>query len=93
MRHPVSTPCRFEHELSAAMLFRVVEYAVGPGTPDDAQPSATEDVHSKRVIAASGPGLCVDACGPGIGVTRVVGHAGQRCAQAVVAGPAEPDGL
>jgi hypothetical protein len=93
MRHPVSTPICFEEQLSGAMLSRVVGFAIGPGAPDDAQPGAGEDADGVRVVAAAGLGLGVDMGGPGIGVARVVGHAGESGTQSVVASPAEGDGL
>jgi methyl-accepting chemotaxis protein len=93
MRHPVSTPRRFEHELSAAMEGRVVGFAVGPGAPVDTQPGAREDAYGMGMVAASRPGLGVHVGGPGVGMTRVVGHAGQCCAQPVVAGPTKRHGF
>ncbi len=93
MRHPVSTPSCFEEQLSGAVLSGVVGFAIVPGAPDDAQPSASEDANGVRVVAAPGLGLGVDVSGPGIGMARVVGQAGKRCAQTVIAGPAEDDRL
>src|SRR5215212_2682958 len=75
------------------MLGRVVRSAIGPSAPEDAQPGTSEDTDGVRVVAASGLCLGVDAGGPGIGVARVVGQAGESCAQPVVAGPSEGDGL
>ena len=54
MRHPVSTPIRFEEQLSGAVLGGVVGCAIGPGAPDHAQPSAGED--------ADGVGMVATAC-------------------------------
>jgi ABC-type dipeptide/oligopeptide/nickel transport system ATPase subunit len=44
------------------------------------------------VVAAAAAGLAVDLGDPGAGVAGVVGEAGQREAQALVADPAEDDG-
>ena len=93
MRHPVSTPGCFEEELSGAMLGRVVRFAISPSSPDDAQPSAGEDSHGVRMVATSGFGLGIDAGGPSVGVSGVVGHAGDGGAQAVIASPSEGNGL
>ena len=71
----------------------VVGFAIDPGAPDDAQPGAREDANGVRMVAAARAGLRVDDGRPRRGVARVVGQAGQRGAQAVIAGPAEGHGL
>ena len=63
--------------------------AVGPGAPDDAQPSACQDADRVRVVAAPSAGDDVDAAGPIVGMPRVVGQTSDRLAQAVIASPAE----
>src|SRR3972149_11808498 len=93
MRHPVSTPRCLEQRLSRAMLGRVVGFSISPRTPDDAQPGAREDAYGVGMITAAGSCLGIDVRGPGVGVARVIGQAGERGAQAVSAGPAEGNGL
>src|SRR6188768_613641 len=93
MRHPVSTPRCLEEQLSGAVLSWIVGFVVGPGAPDDAQPGTSEDANGVWVVAATGLGLGIDMSSPIIGMSRVVGQAGKRCAQTVVAGPAEDDRL
>src|SRR5882724_9117339 len=90
MRHPVSTSCELK-ALGGAVLRRVVRFAIEPCTPDHAHPSAREDAHGVRMITAAATSFRVDVRGPGTGVTGVVGQAGERGAQAMVAGPAEGD--
>ena len=77
--------------LRAAVLGRVVGLAVGPGAPEDARPGAGEDADGVGMVAASGAGAAVDVGGPGALVAGVVGQAGERGAQALVAGPAPAD--
>jgi hypothetical protein len=75
MRHPVSTFRCFERGLKAAVQGGIVGFAIDPGAPDHAQPSAREDADGVRVVAAACSGVGVDGCGPGVGMTRVVGQA------------------
>src|SRR5688500_14576494 len=66
--------------LRAAVAGRVVGDAVGPGAPEDARPGAGQDAEGVGVVAAACAGAPVDVGGP------VVGHAGERGAQALAAG-------
>ena len=77
--------------LRAPVSARVVGDAVGPGAPEDARPGAGQDADRVGVIAAAGAGAPVDVGGPGALAAGVVGHAGERSTQALVAGPAPAD--
>ena len=66
MRHPVSTPRRFEQQLSSTVQSRVIGFAVCPGAPDDTQPSARQDANGMWVVAAASPCLGIDAGGPSL---------------------------
>ena len=70
MRHPVSTPGCFEHQLHAAVQGWVVGFAIGPSTPDHAQPGASEDAGCVGMIATARPRFGVEVGGPGIGMAR-----------------------
>src|SRR5438093_6338384 len=62
-----------------------------PTAPQNAEPGAGEDADGVRMVAAAGASSTVDVGGPRGGVTRVVGEAGQRLSQALVAREAEGD--
>ena len=95
MRLPVSTfnAEKPEEGLGGGVFGGVVGLAVGPGAPEDARPGSGQDAVGVGVVAASRPGAPVDVGGPGALVAGVVGHAGERGAQALVAGPAPADGF
>ena len=90
MRHPVSTHGRFEGH-GAAMQVWLVRGSGEPGSPQDADPSAREYANGVRMIAAARASAGVDVGGPCVGVTGVIGEAGQGASQAVVTGPSEGD--
>ena len=94
MRHPVSTGRESSDGLEllqGSMPFGLVGLLVAPGAPEDAQPGASEDADGVGMVAAASPSALVDGRGPGRGVARVVGEAGECASQAMVAGPAEED--
>ena len=93
MRHPVSTPRRFEHGLKPAVGGWIVGFAIDPSAPDDTQPGAAEDAHGVRVIATPAACVRVNGGGPCAGMAGVVGQGRQGTAQPVIAGPAEGHGL
>ena len=89
MRLPVSTtdrecPC-------GGVLFRVVGCSVLPCSPQDSQPSASEDADSVCVLAAALAGSAIDERGPRAGVAGVIGEAGDGSTQPLVAGPSPAD--
>ena len=86
MRHPVST-----HGERASVKVGVVGFAIGPRSPEDAQPGSAEHADGVRVVAAARARLGVDERCPCRGVPGVVGKTGDGAAQAMVAGPAEHD--
>ena len=53
MRHPGSTPLRGSEREGAAVERRVIGFAIHPGTPDHAQPGASQDADGVRMIAAA----------------------------------------
>ena len=55
--------------------------------------AGAQDSNRMRMVATAGSGFGIDACSPGVGVSRVVGQTGERGAQAMVARPAERHGL
>jgi hypothetical protein len=62
---------------------------VVPEAPDDLAPGAAEDAGGVGVAGASGAGAVVDVSGPGVVVGACVGEGADRCAESVVARPAE----
>ena len=94
MRHPVSTPALLRGcwEVSgAAVEAGFVGFSGLPATPEDAEPGASEDADSVRMIAAAISGASVDVSGPRRAVARVVGEADDGLAKTLVARPAEGD--
>ena len=83
------------------MRRRIVGLVFSPSAPDAANPSRGQGANGVRVTAAAreraseseSASLCVDAGGPGSGVTRVVGKAGERSTQPVVVGLTDRHGL
>src|SRR5881628_477597 len=77
----------------AAVAGGVVGGLADPAGPQDADPGSGQDADGVGVVVPAGAGVGVDLRGPGRGVPAVVGEGGQCPAQALVAGPAEVDGL
>src|SRR3954454_2651637 len=94
VRLPVSTRCRCwgEEGLGSGVPSRVVGLAVGPGAPEDARPGPAQDTYGVGVVAAAGPGAPVDVGRPSALAPGVVGEAGERGPEALVAGPPPSDG-
>ena len=90
MRHPVSS-CERVVGGGGAVQRRVIAGPIRPSAPEHAYPGPGEDANGVRMVAAAGLGALVDIGGPWGGVAGVVGEAGDRRAQAVIAGPAEDD--
>lgn len=93
VRHPGSTPRRSGELLSCGVQVEVIRFAVGPGAPDDAQPSASQDADGLRMTGSLAcmrlPGWSPDhrASAPahaGRGSSRTAARArasdGHRCA-------------
>src|SRR5882672_7970203 len=90
MRHPVSTRGYVEGR-SGAMQVRLVRGSGVPGSPEHADPGSSKDANSVRVVAAARARAVIDVSGPRMGVAGLIGQAGKRAAQAVVAGESEHD--
>src|SRR5207253_333864 len=95
MRHPVSTlaTSRGEERLRGAMSADVVGGVILPAAPEDAGPRAGQDADRVLMAAAAGARPLIHEGGPARGVPRVIGEGGEGAAQALVAGPAEDDGV
>lgn len=86
VRQPVST-----YGFGHAVQDRIVWPSVLPGAPENTQPGAAEDADCVGMPTSSAACAGVDSRGPSAGVAGVVRKAGQRGAQASVAGPSERD--
>ena len=95
MRHPVSTIARSggREGLRGAMPADVVGSAVLPAAPQDAGPRAGEDADGVRMATAAGTGALINEGGPARSLPRIIGEGSEGAAQALVAGPAEDDGM
>ena len=90
MRHPVSSwSCC--GALSGAMPLGLVGCPVGPGSPENANPSAGEDSSRVLVGASACSGAPVDVGGPGGAVAGMIREAGDRPPETMIAGPSEDD--
>src|SRR6266511_2800789 len=83
----------FGQLLGGAVLGRVVGDLVDPAAPDHPDPRPRQDPDRVRVVAAAGAGVGVDLGRPRRGVPGVVRERGDRLAEALVARPAEVDGV
>ena len=89
MRHPVSTLLSRREGLCCFVRLWIVGLMVGPGAPEDPDPGAGQNTDGMGVIAAATASPLVDVGGPGGGMARIVGEAGDGSPQAMIAGPAE----
>ena len=89
MRHPVSTLLSRREGLCCFVRLWIVGLLVGPGAPEDPDPGAGQNTDGMGVIAAAAASPLVDVGGPGGGMARIVGEAGDGSPQAMIAGPAE----
>jgi hypothetical protein len=89
MRLPVSTT--YDECPCGGMLLGVVGRAILPCSPQDSQPSASEDADGVGVLAAALAGFAIDERGPQTGVAGVISEAGDGSPQPFVAGPSPTD--
>lgn len=73
------------------VLEAIVGHAILPCSPEDAQPSASEDAHGMRMLASSSSGVLINFGGPRAWMSGVVCKAGDGGAQAFVVGSSPGD--
>src|SRR5215210_362115 len=81
-----------EDALEGAVLVGLVGGVGLPALPDHVQPGAGEDADGVGVVVASGSGLLVEGCSPGVGEPGVAGEVADRVAELFVGRPAKADG-